>query len=386
MTTLKKSISILILLGLVAAFSTAMATEVRVSTMGGVGFYIHDNSNIFYFPGTIYSYSGQVYGEFRVKSSPNSYTIGVNYPVGDYSVVGAYLNRPVPITAPTLNPNGNRVILNQTTDLFYGTQMTNFDFGVKLSIGLDDFKQDYAGPPASTAKESARYLALGAGLSSEKMDVGAMVEMPSAKYDTTGLTNKWSGVGFAALGRLFYGEGNTKLVPLIVFNYRSTNTKIGTPEVKTDFTDLNFGLGAGLNHQLSENNLLVMAVELFGLQSSKEKPPAPANKITDSRTTLPGLYMGLESKIKSWLIGRLGAAQVWQETKHKVESQAAPPAATTETSTRASQYNVTFGLGINFGDFTADAAINEGLFFDGPNFIDGTTNPLASRLAVVYKF
>jgi hypothetical protein len=384
MKTFKRSISILILLGLVAAFSTAMATEVRVGTMGGVGFYVHDNSNIFYFPGAVYSYSGQVYGEFRVKNAPNSYTIGINYPVGDYSVVGAYLNRPVPISVPQLNPGvANRVTINQTTDLFYGSQMANFDFGLKLSIGLDNFKQDYAGPPTSTAKESARYLALGAGLSSEKMDVGAIVELPSAKYDTTGLTNKWSGVGLGVLGRLFYGEGNTKLVPLVVFNYRSSNTKIGTPEIKTDFTDMNFGIGAGMNHQLSENNLLVMAVELFGLQSSKEKPPAPGNEITDSRTTLPGLYMGLESKIKPWLIGRLGAAQVWQETKHKVTPSGGTA---TETSTRASQYNVNFGVGINFGDFTADAAINEGLFFDGPNFIDGTINPLASKLAVTYKF
>jgi hypothetical protein len=386
MTTQKKCISILILLAFMAAFATATATEVRVGTMGGVGFYTHDNSNIFYFPGAVYTYSGQVYGEFRVKNTPNSYTIGVNYPIGNYSVVGAYLNRPVPVSIPNVPGMPNRITLNQTTDLFYGTQFSNYDFGLKLSIGLDDFKQDYAGPPANTAKESARYFALGAGLSNDKMDLGAFVELPSAKYDTTGITNKWGGVGFAALGRLFYGQGNTKIVPLVAFNYRSTNTKIGAPEVKTDYTDMNFGLGAGLNHQLSQNNLLVMAVELFGLQSSKEAPPAPTDKVTDSRITFPGLYMGLESKIRSWLTGRLGAAQVWQDTKHKVESQAVPPAATIETSSRDSQYNVTFGLGFNFGDFTADAAINEGLFFDGPNFIDGTVNPLASRLAVVYKF
>ena len=97
MTALQKCILIMALLALAAAFSTATATEVRVGTMGGVGFYTHDNSNIFFFPGAIYSYSGQVYGEFRVKSTPNAYSIGVNYPIGDYSVVGAYLNRPIPI-------------------------------------------------------------------------------------------------------------------------------------------------------------------------------------------------------------------------------------------------------------------------------------------------
>jgi hypothetical protein len=369
-----------VVMAAVLTVSTANATEVRVGTMGGVGFYTHDNSNIFYFPGAIYSYNGQVYGELRVKNTDNSYTIGVNYPLGTNAVVGAYLNRPLPLA---VKPGiVNNVTLNQSTDLFYGRQMSQFDLGLKLSLGLDSYKQDLG---TDELKESARYLALGAGVSNEGMDLAAIVELPHASHDSATVSNTWGGFGFGVIGRLFHGD-NTKLVPLVAFNYRKTSSKFKPGTTQIDYTDMNVGLGVGLNHQINEDNLMVAGLELFGLQSSKEKSsnfPLANGEITDSRITLPGLYMGVESKIKSWLTGRLGAAQVWQNTKHKIS----PTGGTsTESSARTSQYNVSFGLGFNFGDFDIDAAINEGLFFDGPNFISGTNEPLATRLAVIYNF
>jgi hypothetical protein len=384
MTRKSISISVLAILVFAAMFSTVAATEVRVGSMGGVGFYTHDNSNIFYFPGSIYSYSGQVYGEFRVKSEPNSYTVGVNYPVNENSVVGVYLNRPVPINVPSGLLED--VSLDQTTDFFYGKRMSQFDLGFKVSLGMDSFKQDSIGETASV-DESARYIQFAGGISNEKMDLGAFVELPHAKYEQSGITDTWSGFGFGVIGRMFYErDAATKLVPLVAFHTRKVNGKSSVAgSDKEDFTDMNFGLGIGVNHQINDNNLLVGAIEVFGYQSSKDKltSGSTTSTITTSRTTLPGLYMGIESKIRSWLTGRLGAAQVWQKNTTKDEETGDPAV---ERSSRGSEYNVSFGLGFNFGDFTADAAINEGIFFDGPNFISGETNPLASRLALVYKF
>ena len=378
----KKSIfiSTLTIMVLAVMFITAAATEVRVGSMGGVGFYTHDNSNIFYFPGAICSYSGQVYGEFRVKSTPNSYTVGVNYPVNEKSVVGVYLNRPVPITVPS--ESCEDVSLDQTTDFFYGRRMSQFDLGFKVSLGMDSYKQDSIGETPAL-DESARYIQLAGGISNEKMDLGAFVELPHAKFEQSGVTDTWSGFGFGVIGRMFYErDAATKLVPLVAFNTRKVNGKSSVAgSDKEDFTDMNIGVGIGVNHQINENNLLVGAIEVLGYQSSKDKltSGATTTTITNSRTTLPGLYMGIESKIRHWLTGRLGAAQVWQKNKTKNEETGNP---TVERSTRGSEYNVTFGLGLNFGDFSADAAINEGIFFDGPNFISGETNPLASRSGV----
>jgi hypothetical protein len=378
------SILALAMLALIGMFSISAATEVRVGSMGGVGFYTHDNSNIFYFPGAIYSYSGQVYGEFRVKEVKDAYTVGVNYPIGDYSVVGAYLNRPVAISIPVGALDS--VQLNQTTDIFYGTQMSKFDLGLKLSLGLDSFKKDSIGL-SPKMNQSIRYIQLAGGISNEKMDVGAFIELPHAKSELSSVTETWSGFGIGAIARCFSGEGNTKLVPLVAFNTRSIDGKSSvTGSDKVTFSDLNLGVGIGVNHQLNENNLLVGALEIFGLQSSKEKITTTTNTnstLTDSRMTMPGLYLGVESKIRPWLTGRMGAAQVWQSFKTKVEDTGVP---TVETKSYQSQYNVTFGLGFNFGDFTADASINEGIFFDGPNFVSGENNALANRLAVIYKF
>jgi hypothetical protein len=147
-----------------------------------------------------------------------------------------------------------------------------------------------------------------------------------------------------------------------------------------------FGAGLGVNHQLNENNLLVMAVELFGMQKSKQDFSDSSGSLGTADTTLstlPGFYMGVESKIKPWLTGRLGVAQVYQSLTGKEKPEGLPE---TKSTRRQSQYKVSFGLGISFGDFILDAAINEGLFFDGPNFISGGVNAMANKLSVTYKF
>lgn len=372
----------LVYIGLVAFFSTVYATETRVGSMGGIGFYTHDNSNIFFFPGAIYRYSGQVIGEFRIKSVKNAYTVGVNYPVEDKYVIGAYLNRPISVLVPSLSyaPIAfDMVTLDHTTDIFWGKPMANYDLGIRLSVGLDSHKQDVT--TTIQNKQTAYYFALGAGLSNQTTDIGVNLELPHAKAEQDTLTNTWSGFGFGINARKFYGD-KTKIVPLVVLSYRKSNSKFFPDANKTDFTDVTFGLGLGINHNINEDNLLVMAIEPFGYSSSKAKVDL-GTETTNSTITIPGLYMGVESKIRTWLKGRLGVAQVFQSNTSKVTPNGQPETKTTSYST---PYNVTFGLGFNFGDFVVDAGINEGLFFDGPNFISGSSNAMASRLSATYQF
>jgi len=383
MVTLRKSVlvSLMALLMMAASFNVASSTETRVGSMGGIGLYTHDNSNIFFFPGAIFTYSGQVVGELRSKGNDNDYSIGIHYPYGSYSVIGVYLNRPISLSIPS--GIVNTVDLNQTTDIFYGTQLTNYDLGLKLSVGLDNAKQDVG---ADEDKESAFLFGLGGGLSNETMDLGLDLRFPSAKRDSAGTEWKWSGFGIGFNGRMFHGE-TTKLVPLVVFGYTSTSAETdtvppATPPAKVDYRNFNLGIGVGINHQMNENNLLVMGLEVLGYNSFKTDIDG-GDETTVTTVTMPGLYMGVESKVKNWLTGRLGAAQVYQGTKTKVNPQVGNDV---ESSSRSSQFNVSFGLGFTFGDFLIDAAINEGLFFDGPNFISGGVNPMANRLSVTYNF
>jgi hypothetical protein len=379
MKSYQKTIFLAILMGLfvLGAFANLSATETRVVSMGGVGFYVKDNSNIFFFPGAISMYSGQVIGEFRTKDSNNSYTVGVNYPVNDNSVFGVYLNRPLAITIPA--GVVNQVMLTHTTDLLYGMKMSQFDLGFRVALSLDAYKAD------TTEKESAHYFAFGVGASSEKMDLGLLFELPGVdrKHDDS-LENKWNGTAFGFNGRMFYGD-KTKIVPVANLKFSSTKADYRIdPEDsgKVDFTTMDLGLGVGLNHQIDNNNLLILGVEIFGLSSLKEKING-GDETTTQTTTIPGLFMGLESQIKPWLTGRIGAAQVFQGTKVTVKPPVGPKS---ETTTRSSDYKVYFGLGLHFGALVLDAAINEGLFFDGPNFVSGQNNAVANRLSLTYKF
>ncbi len=55
---MKKLTMFTFLLVFLLLFQTGLwATETRVGSMGGVGFYMRDNSNIFVFPGTFYKLS-----------------------------------------------------------------------------------------------------------------------------------------------------------------------------------------------------------------------------------------------------------------------------------------------------------------------------------------
>jgi hypothetical protein len=109
------------------------------------------------------------------------------------------------------------------------------------------------------------------------------------------------------------------------------------------------------------------------------------NNFESSSTTmtLPGIYLGLESKISKWLTGRLGAAQVFQSLTETTKLEGEDEE---ETTSYATEFKMTFGLGITFGNFVLDASFNEGLLFDGPNFISGSTEPIANRLSITYNF
>jgi hypothetical protein len=216
--------------------------------------------------------------------------------------------------------------------------------------------------------------------------------LPSAKNEPAGDATelKWGGFGVSGAGRLFLGQ-TTKIVPVGVLSFRSTNSDFGSDFGKIKFMDLNLGLGVGLNHELNESNTLVMALEVLGIQSSAVDSSdievgeggVKGGKIGYARVTLPGLYLGAESKIRPWLTGRLGAAQVYQAYATVYNPEDGPDEKSSYTN---SQFNMSFGLGFNFADFTLDAAINEGLFFDGPNFISGSTEQMANRLSLTYKF
>ena len=356
------------------------ATETRVGSMGGVGFYMRDNSNIFVFPGTFYSYQNQVVGELRVKNDDYYYSIGIHLPVASNTVVGVYLNSPLNLIIPA-GVVGN-VELDRASDLFYGTKLKNFDLGINLRIGMDKYTND-----VDSLTESARYIGIGAGISNEKMDLGLLLEFPGASQEEGRLESSWSGFGVRFNGRYWLEKkGKFQLIPLVFGYFGSSSREInpggGAPTLETDYSNLQLAGGLGINYELNDDNLIVIGFEAIGY-SKLNTDVKDVGESSVSTMTLPGIYMGIESKIADWLIGRLGAAQVFQSTTYTSKPQDGDE---TETTSYSTEFKMTFGVGITFGSFLLDMAINEGLLFDGPNFISGTQEPIASRLSITYAF
>ena len=356
------------------------ATETRVSSMGGVGFYMRDNSNIFVYPGTFYSYQNQVIGELRLKNNAAFYSIGVHLPVASRTVIGVYLNSQLNLVIP---PGVvNNISLDQATDIFYGTKLSNFDLGVNLRIGMDKFTND-----ADSLSESGRYFGLSAGISNDKMDLGLLVELPGVSMEQGRAESSWGGFGVGLNGRYWLAKnGKFQLLPLVHVYYGSSNREInpggGAAILETDYSSLRLAAALGINYELNSDNLLVIGLEAYGYSKNGAKVKDGVETST-SVSTLPGIYLGIESKISDWLIGRLGAAQVFQSTSNYTKPQGGSE---TETSSYATEFKMTFGVGLTFGQFILDAAINEGLLFDGPNFISGTQEPIATRLSITYAF
>ena len=379
---MKRSIILFIIL-MVATI--AFATETRVASMGGVGFYMKDNSNVFDFPGTINLYSGQMIGELRVKNADNVYSAGLHLPLKSSSVFGVYLNNPLDVNMPD---NFQNVTLDKTIDLFYGSELSNFDFGIRASIGFDSYTDDI---PDTTGvieeKEGAHYYGLGVGISNEKMDVGFKFELPGAKHELDPAEETWGGIGFGFNGRMLLDKGEMQLVPAVTFKMSPTKYEYdsgisGVQVAETKYSDMDIGIGIGFNYELNDNNLVVVGFEPFGMMSTKVDVEN-GTETTNTTMILPGIYAGVESQIKSWLTGRFGLAQTYRSETVKTKPAQGNE---TENTEHFKDFALTFGFGFNFGKFTLDAFVNEGLFFDGPNFISGTGEPLASKLSLTYHF
>lgn len=376
---------LLVFLLVLSLSNQSNATETRVATMGGIGYFIQDNTNIFYFPSTLSQYSSQLNIEARQKLNVGSYTAGVHLPMNSM-VFAVYLNRPVNVI-PAATLAGLNVRMDNTTDFLGAFKLGKMGLGIRLSLGMDSYKDETVDP---TLTESATYIGLGFGLSTTMfnmgVDMGVDIDIPLAFAEQGDDKMGYAGFGFGFNGRAHYqASKELQIVPVTVLYLAPAGYSVedGTGTLTDEsYFSFKFGLAVGLNYSINENNLLTMAIEALGYNRLgwDEKDVETGS---ESTFTLPGIYLGVESKIKPWLIGRLGAAQVFQSISETTKPDGGDEVTTT---TRDSQYNVTFGLGIVLGDFIVDLALNEGLLFDGPNFISGTNERVSNRLSVSYSF
>ncbi|MBN2010894.1 hypothetical protein JW960_16215 [candidate division KSB1 bacterium] len=362
---------------------SAFATETRVQTMGGVGYFIQDNSNIFYFPGTINKYSNQVVSELRVKNTDNSYSVGAHLPFGaSGDIYGIYLNQPINMPADLVSDITPHLTLDRSATLFFGRKLTDYDLGLLFSFATDRWSDDTG---ADKEEESARHIGIGAGISNEMMDAGLKVELPSITWKEGQEKDHLGGFAIGLDGRYFIQQTSTmQLVPFGMFYYgsgaREYDPGSGADKTEIDYKQMNMKFAIAANYKLNKNNIAVLALEVFGMDKTTSDQKNVGESI-DKTTTMPGLYLGIESTVKPWLVGRIGAQQLYQSESNEVKPEGGTKA---ESSDYMNVFNVSFGLGIKLGSFALDASLNEGVLFDGPHFISGYANNITHRLSIIY--
>src|SRR4030042_3958523 len=163
-----------IFLVLTVLMINSQASETRVFSMGQTGVFMDDNSNIVFFPGTVMNYGNEIVTELRLKDTERLFSAEVGLPRNSH-MFGLNLNRPISL----YNPGGGTFIsLNQTSDLYFGTKLGGNNLGVRLSYGRDGYNQDST-LIQPKIEESARYLEIAGGYSTDVFDAAISFELPS---------------------------------------------------------------------------------------------------------------------------------------------------------------------------------------------------------------
>ncbi len=354
------------------------ATETRVGSLGGTGFFIHDETNIFYFPASINQYPGLMISELRLRNQMNSYSVGTHIPLGN-GILGVYFNLPTNILIPDLGESIN-VKMNKKIMVFWGTQIGEKNLGFGLSFLRDVYEQ---GEGSNKISQSSLYLALLAGLSTKYSDLGVQFELPRISSERESFSTKWGGFGFKLNGRFFANiSNNVQLIPVVHFSIIPTATDVSTntkSETIENQQNLRVGFALGLKKQLTDKNFAVLATEVFSYDRYKTYSEDWEDRST--RIVFPGIYAGVESYLKKWLVIRMGAVQIFQKITDRSETDGN----INESTNYNTGFKVSFGLGLSLSNFRLDLSLNENILFNGPYFISGTNDNYTSSNSMFKK-
>ncbi len=400
-----KSVKLIGLAVLLLLFITvAFATESRMNSMGGVYGFLRDDTDVMRYPGTIHAYNRIVFAEMRSWNDKSNWTVGGNVPFYD-NVFGFRFNVPTEFQLLDIDFDDepyrqwNDITLDHKINFIFGF-MENF--GAGFGMAMDRAKYTY--PNNEELDINMMLLEVLGGYSNDLFDLGLSIQLPTGSMENES-TRDEGDIGGMILnlnGRYFImEESKFSLMAIADMKMRSLSTEykefyentLDSTE-KVDLSSLNFSVGVGINYYINENNLLVLALRPFGLMkdtSEDEYLPAEGNKIVnkveESATILPEYRVGFESKINSWLTGRVGAYQQYHFKSYE-ENRTVGSTTTLidKYSYYESNFNVSLGFAANFRNFTLDGVLSDALLFDGPNFIGGRNPGIATQLSLKYKF
>ncbi len=398
----KTMLLVFALLALMAG--SLLATDSRMAALGYPFGYIRDDSDISSFPGAVNRYKNSMFGELSSPGSSSNWTLGVNLPVRSF-VGGVYLNKPTGTYIDSyFSPSGVNFYNAGDLDIsrkiqFYLGMKDAFGFG--FGMAMDNKKNDLADNPNQYSEASAMYLDFSGGMSTDIMDFGAKFNIANASVenDFNDYGNDYSEFGLQASGR-FYLMDDSDLAIMALGDFALESIKAEektTPAPATTWTEkentLMVDLGAGVNYKMGDKHTIIFGVKPFRLANINWKTTVSSSSGEEgekySYLYVPEYNLALESQVFPWLIGRVGARQNYvfysrtydptgnwdNNSDHQID----------EDSYYFSSFVMNVGLGFKFGKFGIDAVLSNNFLHDGPYFIGGISNGLATQVSVKYN-
>ncbi len=397
----KKSI-VLLLLGLFVVTSV-FATQTRMSGLGHPYGLIEDDTDVFTFPATIFKYSGVAVGELQRLSGSTEWSMSANIPIRDHNL-GVYLNRDT-ILKDNLwgfqypENTVHNMDISKSVEFNFGF-LDNFAVGYGSSV---DYESDYAYTSGwnktQKIEPAANFHSFFGGYSANDLDIGLRLVMANVtdvtdengngSVDANDSYFEREYTSVAANGRkIFRSDSRTELavkasfaIENSVYNLKELNTY---DKSKEEYQSMILDLGFSLQYKPNSNNKLIFGVTPIIYNPVKAKSieyndsDSDKSKFEVNTLFFPKYNLAVESKITSWLAGRFGANQ---SQTHRIF---------TGNGIRFEYYDkdyyMNLGLTFTFDNFCIDSVLEQELLFDGPNFLGGKANGLASEISVKYKF
>jgi hypothetical protein len=384
---MSKKLVLLVILTFVMLSASLLATESRMAAMGGMNGYVKDNTDIFIYPGTIFSYEKFVTMEMREAGTTASWSLGANMPLWG-GILGVYFNEPTYFNVDDYldwhsDYDDGDLDISKKLDIFYGIKD-----GLAVGIGI----AGSAVSPYKELKESANYIDLKAGMSTDKLDTGIVISLPMGKVEETVTKEKvtFFNMGVGLNGRLYLiQKENWSLAGLVGLGFRSNTVKY-TPgtDVKANpkgtESIIDFNLGLGINYNVTESTLLVFGIRPLGLDLYTAKQTPGDYKDSETTIVVPEYKVGIESQLLPWFIIRAGITQTYVMFSDKVNNFSGDEVYNFKAYD--SMFDSELGLGFKFGDFVLDTVICDQFLFDGPDFIGGTAPGINTKLSLGYNF
>ncbi|RMI25171.1 MAG: hypothetical protein D6681_01680 [Calditrichaeota bacterium] len=369
-------------LWLTGAGTDLLASESRVASMGGVGLFLYDNSNVPVFPAALMRYNNQLRLELRLKGQENTFSGLIHLPLGDRAVGGLVLNRPLPLPLPDLS--FGHTSIDDVTDVLFAYRTGGTVVGVRVSGAYSRRQRTVPDTTVVDFDDNLYFVEFAAGISGDRYDLGVSANLAQLSGTTGGENQKWDGTGFGGAARFFFGEpGSIQYVPVVFAESFSSSGEDMLSKIKSD--RITVGVALGLHYQVDEKNLIVVGIEPFRYQQVVVDPEG-VQKTTNRLTNLPAFMVGGETRPFRWLFVRLGGRYVQQDARQEVVDTNGER---TELVSRTSTFNAFAGVGLQVGKFLLDLDINENFLFEGPDFISGgdrTTGDIVHRVSMTYAF